>query len=117
MTKVINEKNFKIKKGEFLESGDIVYISNQQMSLNQDLIGDDSDLSGEDIIVIIDDFGDGTDTHTFYLINGGFEILIDNNDYYYVIGHYSSIVKHCNNYEPSVIDKMMSTINHNILNN
>jgi len=58
---------------------------------NQDLLGLDDDITGLDIIIIVDDIGGNIDDDCEWLINGGQMFHCEKNDILYKLGHYSEL--------------------------
>jgi len=81
-------KKIKAKK---VKDGDILYVSHNYMECyNEEMLGGDPDLTGSDIIIIVDDIG-GDDC---WLINGGHEFYVaDDNAEFIKIGHYKELFK------------------------
>lgn len=86
-------KKVKAKK---LNDGDIIYLDLQFLSYdNEHLIGVDADLSGSDVIFIVDDVCDVR--NGFLHVNGGHNLYIGKNDKVIIIGHFSKLLKDIEN--------------------
>ena len=78
-----------------LKDGDIFYVlfdSESKHYNNMDFFGIHYDLSGTDQIFILDDSCNCVHEGTLF-VNGGHEIYLSPNDYVYVLGHYSELIK------------------------
>ena len=89
-------KNIKKIKAEDVNDGDILYIPHHIIgNYNQDLLGLNDDITGLDIIIIVDDIGcdidDDFDDDCEWLINGGQMFHCEKNDILYKLGHYSEL--------------------------
>ncbi|MDV4026357.1 hypothetical protein CMT52_18675 [Elizabethkingia anophelis] len=80
--------NKKVKAKE-LSDGDIFYFS-PSVDNNIYWIGENVDLTGEDMIFIVDDTGDISE-HSI-LVNGGFDLNIHPEDEVYLIDHLSNLL-------------------------
>ena len=80
-----------IKRNKIID-GDIIYLKLNK-DLNQHYLGNEMDvnLSGEDVILIIDDASERHDGK-FY-VNGGHDVIITKDDTVYKMGHYSKLLK------------------------
>ena len=80
----------KIKREE-IEDGDIIYA---QLESSNEFVGDDFLLTGTDVIFIIDDASMAYEG--VFLVNGGHEICIEDEEDVYKLGHYSELLKSIN---------------------
>lgn len=84
-----------IKNWKALGDGDI-FVCDINNGLNEDLIGDDHQITGTDCIFVRDDAGSDENS---VLVNGGHEVHFLSDDKVIVIGHYSELAKFMEDYE------------------
>lgn len=84
----------KIKVSE-LKVGDIIYVIDFDEEDDYQF-GEHVMMSGEDMILIIDDIEEGEEINTIYT-NGGFTFTLDNDYEVYVLGHYSELIEEVEN--------------------
>ena len=99
---------FKKIKAKDVIDGDMLYVSHNYMECyNEEMLGNDTFLTGSDIIIIIDDIGGDY----CWLINGGHEFYVADDDAeFYKIGHYGDLYNALQ-LEPVGLDKLIQNIN------
>lgn len=76
-----------------IKDGDIIYVDIDN-NLNNEIMGYNTDVTGTDVIYIIDDTGMSHDG--ILLVNGGDEVRLTKDSVIYKIGHYSDLIKQLN---------------------
>lgn len=100
--------NLKKIKARNLQDGDIFYCIIDDV--NEHLLGDNSDLTGIDVIYIADEVSKKRES-VDVLVNGGHKIWFYNDDTVYLLGHYTQICDLFNS--DAAIDNLIKTISTN----